>query len=358
MNDIKISSRQLTWLIIGMALSTPTLTMPRVLIFYCKQNAWLPLLLAISGVVTGVLLCTTLAKKFPGQTIAQYSQILLGKWGGRTVGLFYGLGCLLISALSARSYAQLFQIAIMPETPLWAFVISLTLVCVYMAWQGVEPITRTNDIFVPITLISLLLILLPAFPQGKLYYALPNAGFNFEHTISAAIIPFGYLSEIASILFLAPILNKQEELKASCLKGLFAAGALLLIITQLVLFVMGTYRASSYIFPLLNIAEEFYVLNVFEKFEPLLLAAWLTLICMKSSLFIYLFAVSTSQATSPKVYRYLILAALVAVPAIALASPNLAVHKELVTLFFKTLSPISLIVIPMFLLLITKIRHP
>lgn len=171
--DEKISSRQFTWLIIAVEISTPTMMMPAEVILYAKQSAWLAILLGTLAAVAGVLLNLALVQQFPGQTVAQYAQTLLGSWLGRCIGVFYGLICLLITGLALRAFAQIFVIAAMQETPLWVFVLGMTLLTVYTAWQGIEPAARANDIILPFSLLGLFLILLLALRQGELNRALP-----------------------------------------------------------------------------------------------------------------------------------------------------------------------------------------
>jgi spore germination protein KB len=354
----KISSRQFTWLIIAMGISTPTLMMPAAVIFACKQNAWLALLLATLAAALVVILNVALARQFPAQTISQYAQILLGTWLGKLVGIFYGLVCLAVGGLATRTFSQLLKIGIMPETPLWAFVLGLTLLAVYSAWQGIEPIARINDLIVPFTLAALAVLLLEAMPDAQAYRGLPILQFDFSEIIKGSFTPYSYLAEVFVILLLAPALNKPEELRSSVLKGIILSGLILMITTQSILFVLGSFRASAYLFPLLNIATELHILEVFERLEPLLLSAWLTVVIIKISLFAYLFALSTSQVFGQKTKNPLLLISLLAIPAIALAPRSLAEHRKIWVelMLFKTLLPLAAIIIPALLLIIAKVK--
>lgn len=76
---------------------------------------------------------------------------------------------------------------------------------------------------------------------------------------------------------------------------------------------LGTYRASAYHFPLTNLAAELFILGFFERFDPLIFAAWLTVVTIKFAVFIYCFAFAASQALGRKNYRHFLLVGIVPV---------------------------------------------
>lgn len=129
--------------------------MPGIVIFNAKQNAWLALLSATAVVTAGIMLNLTLAKRFPGQPIFQYAQIILGPWMGKFVGLFYGLTCLYMAAICLNVITQVIKLTILQETPLWPLALGLSLLAVYSAWLGIEPIVRANDLIFPFAIILL-----------------------------------------------------------------------------------------------------------------------------------------------------------------------------------------------------------
>jgi len=355
----KISSRQFTWLIVSVLVSTSSILIPGIIIYNAKQNAWLVLLSATAVVTAGIMLNLTLAKRFPGQAIFQYAQIILGPWLGKLVGLFYGLTCLYMAALSLGVITQLTQITILPETPLWPLVLGLTLLAVYSAWLGIEPIARANDLVFPVAILILVIPLLLSIPVGKIYRALPVYQLDFSGILKGAFPGTACLAEVFFILILAPSINKPEELQSASLKGLLLAGVIMTVVTQTILFVLGIYRASVYLFPLLRITAELEIMDVFENFEVIVISGWLLINIIKLGVFTYCYAICTAQAIGRKTYRTVLLPALIALPLLALAPKNFAettqVWLELVT--FKILIPTAFLILPGFLLIIAKVKN-
>jgi spore germination protein KB len=357
MRTEQISSRQFTWLIIAVITSTSTVVVPGIIIFSARQNAWLSVLLGTLLGLVGLMINLSLVKRFPRQTVAQFSQTLLGPWLGKVVGLFYGLISLFLAALWIRVVTEIIRLSIL-QTPMWALVLGFSLATVYGAWLGIEPISRANDLLFPTILLAAIILFLLALPDGKLYRALPVLQFDFAGILTATIPPIGCIGEAYIILILAPTLNKQEELKSASIKGILLSGLILALTSQGILFLLGVYRASVYLFPALNVADEIHYLDVFERMMPLAMTLWFLINSIKMGVLTYCFTVSTGQSLGLKKYWPTLLTALVVFCMGSLFPENLA---RLLTIWidliaFKLIIPTAFFVIPALLLLIAKVK--
>ena len=355
----RISSRQFTWLIVSVLVSTSSILIPGIIIFNANQNAWLALLLATAVVTVGIMLNLSLAKLFPRQAIFQYAQIILGPWFGKLISLFYGLTCLYMAAICLSVITQFIKLTILQETPLWPLVLGLSFLAVYSAWLGIEPLARANDLIFPFTILFFFIPFLMTISEGEAYRALPVYQLNIREILKGAFPGIACLAEVFFVLILAPAINKPEELQSASIKGVLLAGLFMTVVTQTIVFVLGIYRASVYFFPVLRIAQEIIVLDVFEGFASILLSAWLLLNSIKMGVFIYCYAICTAEAVGRKNYRAILLSALITIPLIALAPRNFAettqVWLELVT--FKILIPIAFFILPGFMLILAKVKN-
>lgn len=304
------------------------------------------------------MLNLALIKQFPGQTVAQYAQTILGSWIGKFVGMFYAITCLYLAASCIAMVTQVIKISIMQETPLWPFVWGFGLLTVYSAWLGIEPIARGNDLLLPFFLLVLLIVLIPAVSQGKLYQGLPVWQLNFSGIIKGSMVNFACLGEVFIILLLAPALNRPEQLTSATLKGLLISGLILMLISQMVLFILGVYRASVYLFPFLRVSQELTILDIFERFEPFVLVAWFIINVIKMSAFIYCFAISTVQTIQQKRYQLVLIPVIIILPLMVLFPNNLAETWQIwISLIgFQILLPLAFIVLPLILLTVAKVR--
>lgn len=354
----RISSRQLTWLIISVNLSASMILGPSVIIFYAKQSAWLSSLLAAVLAAAGALLSLHLIRCFPGQTVAQFAQKLLGPWFGKPIGFYYSLVSFYMVGVCLRLISQLVKMTLMPETPLWPFILGLTLLVVYSAWLGLEAIARANDLILPFSLVGLVFMLLLAAPEGRPYWGLPVWQLNLPGIVMGTFTPLACFGEVFLILLIAPALNKPTELRTAVVRGILTAGLILAAITQFVLFMMGSYRASAYFVPVMRIAEELSILDIFERFEPLVLAGWLMINSVKMSLLTYAGARSLTETLNRQNYRPVALAALLVLPLLAFLPRNLAENLSIYveTVAFKILIPIAFLILPGIMLIIAKVK--
>lgn len=89
----KITGSQLGLLMFAFIVSTILLNVPEVMAKYAKQDAWLAVFPALSTGVISILVMTTLAKRYPGLTIIQYSSRIMGKWLGPLFGIYSCTAC-------------------------------------------------------------------------------------------------------------------------------------------------------------------------------------------------------------------------------------------------------------------------
>lgn len=354
----KISPRQFTWLTVTICFATSSIIIPGLVAFSAKQNSWLALVIATIVILGGGMLNLALASQFPGQTVVQYAQVLLGPWLGKLVGLVYASAFLYLIGTCLHFITRLFKISIMPDTPLWPFVMGLILVAIFYAWLGLEPIARANEIVLPVIFGIILVVMLFAIPDGKLYQGLPVMQLNWPKLFEGAFPAAACMSEAFYILMLAPALNQPDKLKSSTVKGILLTGLSLAIMTQFVIFILGSFRTAAYIFPFLRITAEMIIWDVFESLEPLIICVWVMINIVKMGTFSYLFALSIAQTFNLKSYRKFLVIALIGAPIINLAPADLADMLQfwVGVICFKIVLPTVFLVIPGILLLIAKVR--
>ncbi|REE77685.1 spore germination protein (amino acid permease) [Paenibacillus taihuensis] len=129
------------------------------------QDTWIAIVVAI---MFGMLLLSYyawLAKKFPTQTLIQYTKTLLGPFVGRVIGALYVLYFMLISSLYICRISVGFQMTFLPHTPVFVLIVMTLTFCVYSALQGYNAVARlgvlaafllfgVNNIFLTASVIS------------------------------------------------------------------------------------------------------------------------------------------------------------------------------------------------------------
>jgi spore germination protein KB len=129
----------------GITVSGHLLFIP-VVLNLAGRDAWVSLALALIPAMYIGYVTASLACRFPGKTIVEYVQTILGKWPGRAVGwliVFYFFHDL---TLSVRGFGEFYNSAIAPRTPILVYLIGIIILAVYAIRSGVEVLARTNQL--------------------------------------------------------------------------------------------------------------------------------------------------------------------------------------------------------------------
>ncbi|MGI6576006.1 MAG: GerAB/ArcD/ProY family transporter [bacterium] len=101
----RISGRQAFKLLVITILATEILLLAGITAQEAGNDAWLVPGAALIGSIVIVLVQARLAANFPEQTVAQYSQLILGSVLGRLAGLIYSLFFFHLATLVLRQFA-------------------------------------------------------------------------------------------------------------------------------------------------------------------------------------------------------------------------------------------------------------
>ena len=86
---MKISHIQIFWLIFIFEVGNTLLLSVSKAIEYGKQDAWISFFLASLIAMAFTYIATKVGLLYPNQSLIEYSKIILGKWIGNIVVLFY-----------------------------------------------------------------------------------------------------------------------------------------------------------------------------------------------------------------------------------------------------------------------------
>lgn len=116
-------------------------------------DVWTSMLIGFFIGIIVIALLTFLCSRFPEQSIIQYSQVLLGKWMGKAIGLV--LACFFVVAFAVSADVMVLHLKeyFLFETPVFVICLIYVLLCMYGARLGFEVVVR-------LSLIGFLMLLL------------------------------------------------------------------------------------------------------------------------------------------------------------------------------------------------------
>jgi spore germination protein KB len=159
-----------------------------------------------------MLLMVYLCSRFPGKTIIEFSEELLGKWVGRGIGLLLALFFIMAFGASANVMTLHLSEYFLPETPFFLICILYTLLCMYGIFLGVEVVVRFSLVgFIMSVLINITMVT-GTIQDLKPINLLPLMDRGLLSDIAGSIYIFGDISmAILTVGFLYPMLNKKKK---------------------------------------------------------------------------------------------------------------------------------------------------
>ena len=85
----RISSRQFFFLILTLILSVSLFNLPTIIISRAKQDVWIAMLIALGIDAVVAVVLYVLGRRYPNQTMFEYSEEILGRFLGKGVGLIF-----------------------------------------------------------------------------------------------------------------------------------------------------------------------------------------------------------------------------------------------------------------------------
>ncbi|MCR4397488.1 MAG: spore germination protein [Firmicutes bacterium] len=320
----RISPTQATLLMVSTVLPTAILFVPPVVVRRARQDAWMSLALAVIVGLLVARLVIGLSLRFPRKTLFQYSEEILGRAGGKAVGLLYIWWFLHTGALVITDFAALPCIALMPETPFIVFFILGIAVSGYAVRGGLEVLSRYNELVTPVSLGSIALIFALLTKEMRIERLLPVFDTGAISILKGSATPAGWLGEIVLLSMVAPYLSNEAEVARVAYVSVLAVGACVTAATVGTLLVFGPDLTGAWVFPVFSAVRSVVIANFLERLESVAVSVWVFLGLAKIGVFYYAAVLGSAQWLGLKDYRCLVAPTGVILLGMALLCPSTA----------------------------------
>ncbi|MDF2717224.1 MAG: spore gernimation protein [Paenibacillus sp.] len=291
----KISAWQLGAILYLQSMGTGVLVGPGITAKYAGIDLWLPPILAsLSGFLV-VYVAYSLHKLYPGRTIVQAAERILGRIPGKVVGLGYCFFYLHVAGLMLRNYAEFIAVLFLPKTPVVVLSGCMIAVCAYAVRGGLEVIGRVAELIVPVftlLLLALILLLLKDLAPEK---ALPVLEHGMLPAFKGTVRMQGFFTEMLLLAFLFPYVNDRNKGLKAAMGSVAAVTVTMVVINLITLFLLGKDTANE-LYPLIIASRYISVADFFENMEAVAMAIWVLGIFVKLSLFYYAAVLGTAQS--------------------------------------------------------------
>lgn len=297
----KISAFQMAFMILPTITATAVLIVPSISSKYAERDMWIsPIFASLNGFFT-VFIVYQLHKRYPKESIIQYSKYIIGKVPAKIVGFIYLFSVLHICSLATRECADFIIDCILPKTPITVIVGSLILVCSFAVRGGVEVLGRSAQVLAPLFLLPPLLLLL-LIPDLKIANIFPIMEHGIMPPVLGAAVPQAWFSEVSLITMLLPFVTDSEKGQKW---GMITVAVVMFVLLYLniigILLFGGTM--ITYMYPVITAFRYVSFATFFEHLESIVISFWVLGAFIKIAVFYYVLVLGTSQWLNLSNYR-------------------------------------------------------
>lgn len=298
----KISALQMALILYPAIIATAVLSLPSITASYAKNDLWLSPIIASSIGFLTVFIAVKLHDRYPGKTVIQLSEEIVGKIPGKVISFLILAFYIHTTGDILRSYSEFIVTSFLFKTPEIVVVLLMILLCAFCIYGGLEVLARSAQFLFPVFILPLfflLLLLIRDYTPGNLYPVLEK---GLMPPVKGAIVPAGWYAEIFLIMFLLPFLSERKKgMKYGMITVLFSMLGMVAV-NLAVLFVLGA-TTSNKVYPLINVARYADIGRFFQNMEAVVMAVWIVGTFVKISIFYYVSVLGTAQWLNLSDYR-------------------------------------------------------
>ncbi|MCS7458972.1 endospore germination permease [Paenibacillus doosanensis] len=352
----RLTAMQMGMLMFPTILATAILILPAITVKYAKQDAWLSPLWACAVGFVLVYAMYKLHTLYPGKSIVEASELIIGKWLGKCFGFVVFFLYLQDTGFVIREYEEFVVGNFLQRTPAIVVTSCMVFVCAIAVRSGAEVLGRCAQVFVPLIIIFLLLILMLLIPELKFIRLLPVLGGGLGPSVRGAVPQISWFSDFMLITFFLPVLADQRKGLKHGLLSVAVVAVTMVLINMVILLLFG-HLASKYTYPVMVASRYISLADFIEHTEAMVMAIWVMGVFVKICVYYYCLLLIFSQWLNFSDYRRIVYpVGFLLVPFSSWVTPNVQVMSDFFdkvgAAYYITLK----IVLPMLLTFIALIR--
>ncbi|MCL7748569.1 GerAB/ArcD/ProY family transporter [Halalkalibacter alkaliphilus] len=357
MNKFNISASQMAILLYPTIIATGILSVPSITSQYAQNDLWLsPIFASIVGFLTVFITCQ-LHKQYPNDTIVQITEKVLGRFLGKVVGFFFMLTLIHTTGEITRAYSELLLGSFLLNTPLSVIMGSMLFLCAIVVYSGVEVLARVGQVFFPLFLIPLLLLVIFLIPDYNFGNTFPILEDGLVPPLLGAVVLSGWYSQFFLMIFFLPLVTDKKNGMKYGMITVACVALTLVIVNLMVLFILGPTTPSK-IYPVINASRYVRVADFFDNLEAVSVTLWIIGAFVKISVFYYAATISTTHVFNLKDFRLIIWPLSIFMMIFGIWDIKSTMeYNEYINKVVPFYSPLMFTLLPLLILMIAKVRN-
>jgi len=333
---------------------------PSQFIYLLSTASWIAAGFAAVPAALGMTATYYFVVRFRGLSFQRCLEATIGRFFGKALGVVYLAFLVFLNAVPIREFSGAFKTALLPGTPLNAIAaVGSFIVSAAPAVFGLEALGRMGRIVVyPLGALTLFIVLGSMRIEFSIAEVFPMWGTGVRHTLLGSIPCSSLYAEGIGIGFLMPYIRETrrgEGLRLAMVSlGLSAAAFTVVVFTSIAVFTAAV--SAQLLYPMLQLARMFTLVEFLERLDPLFVFAWVILASLRVTLGNLLSAMHLADILGVRRWSAFVWPLAAATYYLALWPPTLVDVFVLQVTFFRSVGWIVAFVFPSILLGIASLR--
>lgn len=276
MFEEKVTSRQISLLLIISRLSISISTMPTINLPPYNQDIWVAVLLSSFYTVILMIPLLFLANKLKDYNLIGYLKKLYGSIIGGFLAFAYGLLFMFYAVNSITNQMELVASTILHKTESQWIILLLAATSIYTVSRGLIVRARAVEIFGPISIFILISLLALGIRHVDFKRILPILADSSLSEINQGALQLAFFyADILLLVMIVPDLEKKKDINKIFLQSMLTSTLILAAIVIVCQGVLGLEQIRHSNFPFFLYTRNININYIFERIDAVFVLGWL-----------------------------------------------------------------------------------
>lgn len=353
----KISLRQMQILLILDIFGVGVTMLPRRVAEFAGQDGWVLIILGTIIALIYLYVIVKTASLFPNDTFIDYSSKILGRPLGILVSAGFIIKIVVSLSLELRVFGEIIKQIMLFNTPFGFVAICMLLLGGFAAAKGYESRGRIAEILIFIIFIPLIFVFGVAITDVDFTNLKPFFTAPIDSYIKGGFFTAFSFSGIEFLLLAFPYLRRHKNAEKASSQAIIVIGIMMLLITIIAIARFGPFDIVHQMWPVLEIMDTIDLPGSFiERQDALIMSFWILSIFVIVNAGIFFSSLLFKDIVKKGKQSMYIAILIPIIYFISFLPKNIAETYKLMDTVYYTFGTAYLIVIPLIMLIIAKVR--
>lgn len=265
---------------------------------------WLVVLVSFFVALGFWLMISGLLARFPGKSLMEINNYLLGPLFGLGLNLILLLYAVVANSLVLREFSESVILTALPDAPISSLTVLFTLPVLLVAYLGIEAITRSSFISLPFIIFGSFSALVLLYPFWDFNQLLPIFGSGPLKIIQAGFLASSAFTEVLILaIFVHYFSFDNKTLKKVGIIAIGVTAFSFIFMTAVYLMVIPVPAATELLVPFYQMARSIFLGRFFQRVEAIYTIFWTFSAFMRTTIGLTVTAVIIKETLNLPYYR-------------------------------------------------------